>query len=107
MHLKRFYRLDWLVDQETFNVANVSCLEDCDLIRLLNFMEHARECIVEGIPFEDAGLVRSLRTPAPASPPSVTTFTRQAERDADQAEASMTELLKTVKRSSAQDGPPF
>ena len=107
MHLKRFYRLEWLVDQETFNVANVSCLEDCDLIRLLNFMEHARECIVEGVSFEDAGLVRTLRSPVVAPPPSSAAFNRQAERDADCASASLVDLLKTANYDAPQDGPPF
>lgn len=106
MHLKRAYHLGWLVDQETFNVAAVSCLEDCDLIRLLNFMEHARECIVEGIPFEDAGLVRSLRSEGITSPPSASVF-RQAERDADQASSSLSGLLSAVDYDLAQDGPPF
>lgn len=48
-----------MVDQATFNVASLSCLEDCDLIRLVNDMERARECIMDGVSFEDAGLVRS------------------------------------------------
>lgn len=58
LHLQRAYRLHWLVDQATFSVASLSCLEDCDLIRLLNDMERARECMADGISFEDAGLVR-------------------------------------------------
>src|SRR5690348_11027836 len=44
-HLRRRYRLDWLVDQASFSVASVTLLEDCDLIRLLLDMERARECI--------------------------------------------------------------
>lgn len=60
LHLQRAYRLQWLVDQATFNVASLSCLEDCDLMRLLADMERARECISDGISFDDAGLVRAI-----------------------------------------------
>lgn len=58
-HLARAYSLQWLVDQSTFNVANLDCLEDRQLGALLKDMEFARECATEGVSFDDAGLVRS------------------------------------------------
>jgi len=57
--LERRYRLQWLVEQQCFGVASVTLLEDCDLIRLLTMMERARECIADGVSFEDADLVRA------------------------------------------------
>ncbi|MGH8032258.1 MAG: hypothetical protein ACREO8_07820 [Luteimonas sp.] len=60
----RFLRDRWgmhcLVDQATFNVPNLDCLEDADLARLLHDMERARECSGEGIDWEEAGLIRSV-----------------------------------------------
>jgi hypothetical protein len=60
----RFLRDRWhmqcLVDQATFNVPNLDCLEDADLVQLLHDMERARECRGEGIDWEEAGLIRSV-----------------------------------------------
>lgn len=56
-YLARAYRLQWLVDQEAFNEPNIDTLEDHALGRLLRKLETARECLQEGISFEDAGLV--------------------------------------------------
>jgi hypothetical protein len=58
-HLKRFYRLQWLVDQATFGVGSVDDLDDAALAALLADAERARECLAEGISFEDAGLIRT------------------------------------------------
>lgn len=55
--LRRTYDLAFVIDQATFNVPNIECLEDRDLSRLLQTMERARECRNEGISFEDAGLI--------------------------------------------------
>lgn len=58
--LARSYRLTWLMDQGTFHVPAIECLEDAELCALLDDMERARECLQEGVPFHEAGLVRRM-----------------------------------------------
>lgn len=59
--LGRMYSLGWLVRQETRHVSGqIECLPDDELIRLQWLLERARECCVEGVGFDEAGLVRNL-----------------------------------------------
>lgn len=58
--MARAFRLQWLVDQETFRVGSIDHLEDAALVALLSDMERARECLQDGVSFEDAGLLRRV-----------------------------------------------
>lgn len=57
--LAKAYGLHWLVEQSVFAKPGLDNLPDEELAALLKQMEHARECIAEGVTFEDAGLVRN------------------------------------------------
>lgn len=56
--LARAFRLQWLLDQGTFHVASIECLDDDELSALLTDMERGRECMRDDVSFEDAGLIR-------------------------------------------------
>ncbi len=58
-YLSRAYGLRWLMDQETFKLPSIECLDDDALSALLSDMERARECMHDDVSFEDAGLVRA------------------------------------------------
>lgn len=57
--LTQRYSLAWLVEQETFDTPGIECASDQQLSDTLKALENARECLQEGIPFEDAGLIRN------------------------------------------------
>lgn len=65
LHRKRIrflahgYRLQWLVDQALLKVGRLEDLSDAGLLSLHADIERARECVMEGVSFDDAGLVRS------------------------------------------------
>lgn len=92
------------MEQETFNVASVSCLEDCDLVRLLALLERARECILDGVSLEDAGLTGStLRKGGEVR-------VRQLEQIADNAESAVGKRLRDavrLLRAELADEAPF
>ena len=53
------YNLGWLVRQDTMHVMGVmECLTDAQLAELLARLETAVECIHEGVPFVERGLVK-------------------------------------------------
>ncbi len=55
------YNLQWLIDQEITSIDVLEQAHPDDLVSLLNLMERARECISDGVAFEDAGLVRPMK----------------------------------------------
>ncbi len=53
------YWLNWLIRQETMHVLGVmECLSDDELTALLAKMERGMEARMDGVPFEEVGLVR-------------------------------------------------
>lgn len=60
--LARIYGLGLLVRQETAHRSSrIECLEDDELLALLGTMERARECVMDGTPIDEAGLIRRAR----------------------------------------------
>lgn len=57
--LARNYQLGWLLDQETFDTPGVDTLPDARIAAILKTLEHARECIADGVSLDEAGLVRN------------------------------------------------
>jgi hypothetical protein len=64
--LRKAYHLAWLVDQHTFDIPVLENLSDDALSSLLRAMEKARECIADGVSFDDAGLVESVACRLPS-----------------------------------------
>nr|WP_278253049.1 hypothetical protein [Stenotrophomonas maltophilia] len=58
--LSESYGLAWIIDQATLG-HGLDTLEDEELTSLLAEMEAGRRCRVEGVGFDDAGLVREAR----------------------------------------------
>lgn len=58
--LVRHYRLQPLLDQETFDTPGIDCAQDAEVSRILKLMETAAECLRDGISLEDAGLIRDV-----------------------------------------------
>lgn len=56
--LRDRYGLRFLIDQATFNRTGLEALPDSELSALLRDMERGRECVEEGVSFEDKGLIR-------------------------------------------------
>lgn len=56
-HYQKAYGLNVLVDQATFGCAGLDELGDTELIALMRRMERGRECYLEGVSLDDAGLV--------------------------------------------------
>jgi len=81
IYLRDGYRLRWLVDQCAFKAISLWSLDDEEIVKLHALMERARRCIVEGISFEDAGLVASLDEHESARR---TMFDHDADRVADE-----------------------
>jgi len=61
--LRRFYRpygMDLIVNQALIGKGSVDDLDDDELVALLRMIDRARECIADGIGFEEAGLLREV-----------------------------------------------
>ncbi|TDB29740.1 hypothetical protein ATCM_12615 [Stenotrophomonas sp. ATCM1_4] len=61
--LTRAYRpfgFQLLVDQATIGRAAIEDLSDTELLALHRDLDRARECLTDGVSFEEAGLLRSL-----------------------------------------------
>lgn len=57
--LGNMYWLNWLIRQETAHTYGVlECLGDDELETLFKKMERAREARIEGVPFDEIGLIR-------------------------------------------------
>lgn len=58
--LRRFYRpfgIEVVIDQALLGKGTIENLDDEELVQLLATIHRARECISDGISFEDAGLL--------------------------------------------------
>ena len=102
--LAKRYRLEWLVQQATFDVYDLCVLEDQALIDLLADVEKARECIADGISFEDAGLVRNV---SDRSPRQRVTPSRSAIAESERASIGTANLSRVERSFDYEKNPPF
>ena len=60
-HLRRRwgFPMQIIIDQTTFGLAGIEQLSDEALLQLHSDLERAQDCMLEGISFEDAGLLHS------------------------------------------------
>lgn len=58
--LSTTYGLGWLVDQEVLALGPLATWPPRSLAALIAKLERARECILDGISLEDAGLVQAV-----------------------------------------------
>ena len=56
----RQFGFQLLVDQATIGRAGIEDLPDSELLALHRDLDRARECLADGVSFEEAGLLRSL-----------------------------------------------
>lgn len=54
------FGIELLVKQATLGYPSIDWLPDEELLQLHRDIDRARECISEGVAFEEAGLIRSL-----------------------------------------------
>lgn len=60
--LRKFYKpfgIDLIVNQALIGKGGLDDLGDGELVALLRSIDRARECISDGISFEEAGLIRA------------------------------------------------
>lgn len=60
-HIRRRWGMPMqqIIDHACFGLAGIEQLPDDDLIQLHKDLERAQECMMDGVSFEDAGLLRS------------------------------------------------
>jgi len=59
-HYRRWYGLQLLVDQACVGYGGVDQLPDEAILALHRDIDRARECIKDGVSWEDAGLLRAV-----------------------------------------------
>lgn len=58
-HHRKWYGLQLLVDQACIGYAGIDQLPDDVLLQLHHDIDRARDCVREGVSWEDAGLIRA------------------------------------------------
>ena len=57
------FGIDAIIDQALLEKVCIEQLDDQELVDLLGLIDRARECIVEGIGFDEAGLLKARSQP--------------------------------------------